>query len=165
MNEELNDQQKIHEKIINQWYNGVRIRHKAHFVLASKYERRNLWFGFPIVILTAITGTSIFASFESSPEPWMKILVGCLSILAAVLASLQTFLGYNQEAEQHKNAATKFGALRRELEERISLDQYQIDKIFIEDFRKRWDSLEQESPNIPSIIYDKYKHYYERKKL
>lgn len=167
MSNEQNEMQKSQDKIIHQWYVGVRIRHKAHYILASDYEKKNLKFGVPIVILSSIAGTSIFASLESSPETWIKILIGCLSITAAVLASLQTFLDYNKQAERHKNAGTKYGTLRREIEERISLlDSENItDKKFIEDFRKKWDALDQESPTIPSKVYDEYKKYYERKKI
>ena len=48
--------------------------------------------------------------------PWLQILIGLASVAAAILSSLQTFLGYSERAEKHRLAGAKYGALGRELE-------------------------------------------------
>src|SRR5436190_1807437 len=67
--------------------------------------------------LTAAVGTTVFSSIASSPQLWVKILTGIMSMAAAVLAALQTFLKYSERAAQHKAAAQNYGMLRREYEE------------------------------------------------
>jgi hypothetical protein len=86
-------------KILRQWHRGLSISHKAHAVAATAFHHRNLYLGIPVVLLSTIAGTAIFGSLESSPEIWAKIFVGLLSLAAAILASLQTFLRYSELSE------------------------------------------------------------------
>ena len=103
-------------KRLDEWHTGLRICHKSHMRCATFYERWNLGLGIPVVALTAIAGTAIFATLETSPQAWAKIFIGLLTVLAAILSSLQTFLRFSELAERHKVAAVKYGALRREIE-------------------------------------------------
>ncbi|MFN2517260.1 MAG: hypothetical protein ABR556_13715, partial [Pyrinomonadaceae bacterium] len=55
--------------------------------------------GVPAVIFSSVVGTTIFAGLEkNSPK---APLVALASILAAVLAGLQTFLRLSERAAQH----------------------------------------------------------------
>jgi len=47
----------------------------------------------------------------------MRIVAGLLSVLAAILASLQTFLKFSERAQMHREAGARFGALVKELEQ------------------------------------------------
>ena len=76
------------------WYERVVATQKGHYYAADHYGRLNYWLGIPVMVLTTIVGTSVFASLQEKPEPWLLILIGFASVLAAVLASLQTFLGF-----------------------------------------------------------------------
>jgi fatty acid desaturase len=109
-------------ELLSTWRQAIRVCHKAHVRSAAILQRRNRAFGIPVVILSTIAGTAAFATLESAPALWIKILVGLLSVLAAVLASLQTFLGYSELAERHKAASQRCGALRREIEEVLALN-------------------------------------------
>jgi hypothetical protein len=75
------------------------------------------------------------------------------SVTAAILTSLQTFLGYAEKAEKHRIAGAKYGAIGRELEILRSLPEVEVEKI--NDLRQRLDSLAEESPNNPLRIYNK----------
>jgi hypothetical protein len=82
----------------------------------------------------------------------MQIVVGLASVAAALLASLQTFLGYSERAEKHRIAGAKYGALGRELEQiRASDTTLTFDEISA--VRKRLNDLAVESPNNPLPIY------------
>ena len=141
--------------LLQQWRNGLTILHRAHFESARHCERRNLMLGIPIVILTTIAGTTVFATLESRPELWVKIGIGLLSVIAAVLASLQTFLRYSELSEKHKAAAVRYGALRREVEEVIvhCTDSSPCPREFLQNLRSRWDSLDQDSPTVRQKVY------------
>jgi hypothetical protein len=142
------------DTILQQWYNGIRISHRAHYEAARQFEVRNLYLGVPIIILTAASGTSILATLGAETDVRAKALIGGLSILASILASLQTFLRYSEMAERHKTVATKYGILRRELDELMLTPQEgkSLKPEFITDFRKRWDAVDEESPSIPDKI-------------
>ena len=106
----------------------------------------------PVIALTALVGTSVFATLQSDAGPRVQITLGILSVAAAVLASLQTFLGYSERAEKHRVAGAKYGALARHLEELLAVSgEPQADAI--EGIRGAIDSLALESPNTPLKIY------------
>ena len=75
-----------------------------------------------------------------------------MSISAAVLASLQTFLAYSERAEKHRVAAAKYGALCRELDT-IRAELISISPELVESIRGKLDALAIESPQTPIKYY------------
>jgi hypothetical protein len=67
-------------------------------------SRLNYLLGVPVVVLTTFVGTSVFATLQEDVNTSLRILVGAVSVFAAVLASLQTFLRYPERAEKHRIA-------------------------------------------------------------
>src|SRR5439155_18704579 len=61
--------------------------------------------GVPTITLSAVVGTSVFSALGQNPEQLLKLLVGILSVTAAVFAALQTFMDYPARAERHRAAA------------------------------------------------------------
>jgi hypothetical protein len=47
---------------------------------------------------------------------WVKMLFGLLSLLMAILASLQAFLKYSEQAGNRSNASTRYQALFNEID-------------------------------------------------
>jgi hypothetical protein len=129
----------------------VSVTQNAHYLSADHFARWSRWLGIPVIALSAIVGTSVFATLQKQPEVWVQISVGLGSVAAAVLASLQTFLGYSERAEKHRVAGAKYGAIGRELETLVSSENPA--EGLIDELRKRLDSLALESPNNPLRIY------------
>lgn len=127
---------------------------RAHYISAEYFSRKGYWLGIPVIALSTIVGTSVFASIQKQPAPSVQIAVGLASVLAAVLASLQTFLGYSTRVEKHRVAGAKYGALGRELEI-LRASNEAIPNEVIEELKKRLDALALESPNNSLQIYKK----------
>ena len=70
---------------------------EAHYARATRLADFNIWFGVPVVALTTLVATSVFATLQKDVRIELRIAVGIISALAAVLASLQTFLGSRSE--------------------------------------------------------------------
>lgn len=155
MNDAEREQDKL--ELLSSWKKGIRICHKCHVRSAAIMQRRNRALGIPVVILTSVAGTTIFATLEGSPEPWVRILIGLLSVIAAVLAGLQTFLGYGELAERHKTVSQKYGALRREIEEMLAIHHVarEVPDEFLASVRTRWDQVDDESPSLSQKLYDR----------
>lgn len=68
------------------------------------------------MILTTIVGTGAFAAINESTSNFWKVAAGTVSILAAILASVQTFLGYGERSDRHRVAATRYANTRRSIE-------------------------------------------------
>ncbi len=137
--------------VAQQWYNRAALVAHGHYRAALRFSRLNYWFGFPSVVLATIVGTSVFATLQAKPEFWWQVLVGVMSIAAAILSALQSFLGYSDKAEKHRAAGAKYNAIGRELELWLSLPQEDLQRL--DAIRQRIDSLAQESPHIPESVH------------
>jgi hypothetical protein len=138
--------------VVAAWYQRVTMTQRAHYLSVAHYSRKSYWFGIPVIALSTVVGTSVFATLQSQLQLWLQIAVGLASVLAAVMASLQTFLGFAERAEKHRIAGAKYGALGRELEALLASRNDPSDEV-VADVRKRLDALALESPNNPLPIY------------
>jgi hypothetical protein len=82
---------------------------------------------------------------------------GVMSVLAAVLASIQTFLNYAERAEKHRVASIKCGAFRREIDHFFALPpERRVDTVaFCNEMRVRLDNILEESPPL-SVFEDEF---------
>jgi hypothetical protein len=126
---------------------------EAHYDLASRLAQDNIRFGVPVVILTSLVGTSVFASIGRTVDIWLRIGIGMISVLAAVLASLQTFLRFGERAEKHRSAAELWASIRREIDEMLALHPTYLasrgdPQKYLDDLRRRMDEIAQQSPEM-----------------
>jgi hypothetical protein len=138
--------------VLRQWYERVCATQRAHYRSADHFGRKHLALGIPVIALSTLVGTSVFATLQEQPTIWLQIAVGLASVLAAVLASLQTFLGWSARAEKHRIAGAKYGAIGRKLEAMLASPVVPSDEE-IDKLRERLDVLALESPNNPLRIY------------
>jgi hypothetical protein len=138
--------------VLDDWYQRVSVTQRAHYLSAEHFGRKKYWLGIPAVILSTVVGTSVFATLQKQPIAALQIAVGLGSVFAALLTSLQTFLGYGERAEKHRISGAKYGALGRELEMLRASNETPSDEV-ISDVRKRLDTLALESPNNPEPIF------------
>ena len=143
-------------------YYRVRAQRKArsHYLTAKRNSRMHTNLGVPVVVISTIVGSTIFATISDDPAVGWKIVAGLLSITAAVLAALQTFFKYSELAEKHRVSGAEYASLKRRL------DSYQL--LFAESDGNRkdyldalesivtdLDQLERDSPDVPDDLYDK----------
>ncbi len=106
--------------LLSGWLARVAAGQHAHYLAAGRLRRYNLFLGIPTIVLTTIVGTSLFATLSSANNrvaAWVRLTIGMISILAAVLAAIQTFLRFADRAEHHDVAADWFSAVRRDMEQ------------------------------------------------
>ena len=77
-------------ELLREWSTRAGASADAHYELCTRLSRANLRFGVPVVVLTTFVGTSVFATLQHHVNIALRITVGMVSVLAAVLASLQT---------------------------------------------------------------------------
>jgi hypothetical protein len=134
---------------------------RSQFLAAKAAQAKNVWLGVPVVVTTAIVGTTIFATLSERPDIRWQITTGLLSIAAAVFASLQTFFRYSEAAEKHRSAGSGFGTLYRKFE--LFLLKFhsatpQDRTKALEDLQSLVDAynlLEAVSLDVPDSLYDK----------
>jgi hypothetical protein len=108
------------EQLLRGWLLHAHKARDRHEESARFCESRRYLFGGAAVVLSAVSGSTVFASIGGSPDALAIVLVGGISILAAVFAALQTFLDYPGRAARHHVAAVKYKAIIRELEQALT---------------------------------------------
>ena len=146
------------EELINDWNFRVYRMQISHFKSAEHFRRMHQLLGVPVVALSAIVGTTIFVNLQQqSNSSVVQVVAGMLSVLAAVLASLQTFNKYSERATEHHVAGAKYAGLRMELQKLsvfMPLENQELNE-FLESFRVRWVSLAEQTTTVPKRIFDK----------
>lgn len=138
-----------HRKVALEWSNRVAAVAHGHYLAASRYSRLHFWLGLPTVLLATIVGTTVFATLQQKPEIWLQITVGLMSITAAVLSALQSFLNYSDKTEKHRTAGARYNAIGRELEQFLAQED---NWALLDTIREKIDQLSQESPHIPNTV-------------
>jgi hypothetical protein len=155
------------EDLYGSWHRRVAAAERGHRLMADRLRRRHLLIGIPVVVLTTLVGTSAFASLNSAQSDSITtrgvdsdvalLLVGTISVIAAVLSSLQTFLRYATRAEAHRIAALRYETLRREMAKELTIPREargDPDRD-LDSARQRMDRYSKESPNIGERQWNK----------
>lgn len=124
---------------------------EVHFQTAEYLGRWNLFLGIPVVVLSAIVGTSLFATLSKDVNVGIRITAGVISVIAAVLASVQTFLRFGARSEQHRVAAERWSAIRREIEKALALPPELAGnpKQLMDDVNVHMDDAAEKAPAMP----------------
>lgn len=138
--------------LLDDWFSRLRESQFAHYEAAKAYERLNFFLGVPVVALSTLVGTTVFATLGQSLSPIVQICVGLVSVAAAVLAGIQTFLRFAERAEKHRSVAAGYGATRREIEEIRALGE-DVSKDALAALRHRIDELAKEAPHVSKAIW------------
>jgi len=149
------------------WLRSLMILHRGHWNAARIFDRVNLLLGIIATVMAAISGATAFSKFgELVTSVWSQLVISLFGLMAAAIVAVQTFFRSSELASRHKQAAVKFGQLRRELEESFDLGlpaNFDARKEFLTSFRERWKVVDDKSPSIPDRIYQKAKTETEKK--
>lgn len=127
----------------------------SHLRAAARYSQLHQVLGLAVTVISVIVGTSVFSTLSSNKNPWLLGMVGAISVIAAVLSGIQTFLNLGQLADQHRSAANKLGQLRRRMEELLNASGTPADlDSLVKAIREDWDRLEDEAPTVPQRFHD-----------
>ncbi len=140
------------EVLITDWFRRARESQQVHYACATGFGRLHFALGIPTIALTAAVGTAVFASLESSPSGPMRVAIGLVSMLATVLASLQTFLGFARRAESHRTTAAAYGTIRRSLEHIKTFPPASDHDLQnkVASIQQRMDAVAEASPHVPA---------------
>lgn len=138
------------EQLLRDWRNRVYAAQAAYYEEAERLRYRNYQIGIPVVFVSSMVGTAVFAD-------WIKYRwwIGSVSILAAILSSLQTFLKLGESASLHGAAADWFAAIRRDIEEVLVLppELRGGPKDCLDSIRQEMNKAGQKSPELSERLW------------
>lgn len=143
---------EIPENLLRRWLKRARENNFAHYYAEHQLNNLHLLLGIPATVFAATVGTAVFASLENSASLWMKIGVGLISIVTAILSGLQTFLRFSEKAERHRKTAVDYGSARRTIELHLVYTNHltydESTKIL-----ERLDKIAEEAPNVSQRLW------------
>jgi hypothetical protein len=113
--------------LLEDWHRRTTQAQFGHQMEAERTRTWTLSLGIPVVIFTTIVGTGSFAAINDSTTNTWKVAAGVISILAAILASVQTFLGFAERSDRHRIAAARYASTRRSIE--LALTSHDTDAV------------------------------------
>jgi len=145
-------------QLLEEWNERVTLEQRAHYEASLLFGARKLRIGVPSVILSTIVGTAVFASLsEAEVSVVLRVITGTLSVVAAILAALQTFLGYSERGANHQRARTEYGKIRRTIEQLLVGDHSTSLSQEITDVREQIDAADEKAPDVPNRAWKKAK--------
>ena len=135
-------------ELLENWHQRVYAAQSAHYAAADRFRLLNYVVGVPAIVFSSIVGTAIFAGLEQDAP--RTLVVASISILAAVLGALQTFLRFPERASQHATAADWYSAIRRDIEETLHLPVEFRGKAkdCLDSVRKEMNRVAQDAPEL-----------------
>jgi hypothetical protein len=144
------------QDLVLTWIRRARESQMSHYEMANILSARDRWLGVPVISIAAVVGTSVFASLTvQAVAPPIRIALGLLSVLAAVLAAMQTFFRFAQRAEKHRAAGARYGATRRKLEAIYAGDSRSREGNYLSTIREELDRLADISPHVPPGVFNR----------
>jgi hypothetical protein len=145
------------EHLLREWQSRAALALFAYNRAASRCRAWDTRLGGLIAVLSAIVGTSVFATLQNNLSVAAKITVGMVSVTAAVVAGVQAFATLSKRAYEYERAARIFGSLRRQIEEARWLLHDDSDAMAarVSELRLRLDDAARDSPNTPPRIWNR----------
>lgn len=152
---------KQQELILKKWSeigSSYRFMHDRSF---TKYEKRNLRFALPVIVISTVTGTANFAqgSFPATWNVYIPLVIGFFNLLAGLITTIAQFLRVSELLEGHRAATIAYSKFSRNIAVELSLpkDDRNMDGTeFVNTCRGELDRLIEQSPNIPIDILRRF---------
>jgi len=145
------------ERILKNWSeigSSYRFLHDKAF---NKYDRCNMCFSLPVIILSTLTGVANFAqsSFPIETRPIVSVVIGSLNIIAGLITTIAQFLKVAEKMEGHRAASVAYSKFSRNISVELSLpvkERLVNGTDFLSTQRSELDRLIEQSPNIPGDV-------------
>ncbi len=142
---------KIEQKhLLQTWRHELGILLNSHYMRSISIRRMNHILGIPVILISMSVASYIFFTITHNPDFWVKMIAGMLLLLGAILSSLQTFLKYSEQAENHRNASARYQSLHHSLDQLLAFppkDETML-AAWCDKLRDRWDELNLEAPSV-----------------
>jgi hypothetical protein len=145
------------ELILKRWSeigSSYRYLHDKSF---KKFDRQNMWFALPVIVISTITGTANFAqgSFPDEWKDYVPLGIGFFNLSAGLITTVSQFLRVSELLEGHRAASIAYSKFSRNISVELSLpikERTEDGSVFISNCRAELDRLIEQSPDIPEDI-------------
>lgn len=151
---------EVVDELLYKWCSRVKRSQFAHRFTAKGLSGLHLILGISAVVMATVTGTAIFASLETGLPGYGRILTGLLSLAAALLSALQTFLRLDERSKMHQRADASYSAIRQRIEQYQAIRHekgYEAEDLegFLALVGREMSTLSKDAPLVPERYWQK----------
>ncbi len=146
------------DKLLRAWQRQTQQNEKLHRKQSTIFSRKFYWIGGTAIVVGSVTSSGEFASFTECSDGawcdfkmWFRFILALATVVVTILAGLQTFLGYEGESKNHKEAANKYHALRNVIANILAFPPTQRGDPteILNSIRNQFEDIINSSPNLP----------------
>ena len=136
--------------LLRRWRDEIRVRANAQQIAAADDARNNLVLGVLVTTLAAIGASGILTG---SSDVRVTSMAGLITLLAAVLAGVQTVVRFGERSGAHRGAAASFGRVKTRLDLLIARGRVPTDSE-LDDLTVVLERLDSETPVVSGRLWD-----------
>jgi len=169
----MNGWSKEQDQLMADWSDIAGCYRWMHDKAEKIYTAKNMRMTIPVIILSTLTGTasvgiSSIAGGNDEVQKYLNFGIGGVSLVAAILTTLNNFLRYAQLSEANRVSGVSWGKLQRAIAVELALNPVErMDSLdFLKICRAELDRLIEQSPAIPDDVIEAFeKEFADNKKL
>jgi hypothetical protein len=147
---------RYHEKLIQHWSRQCKTYSIMHTLTAQYYSVLDRRLGMPVVILGALTASTIFSTSQGQDVySYMKYINGCMVLLMTTLTGITRFLGTHEKQQKHTSAAFKYTAIAMNVDTTLSFPRNERKEIPIEmlnSVKSNILEIREHAPDLPTWV-------------
>jgi hypothetical protein len=147
--------------LLYKWERRVMLAIFSHARSADRCAAWDIRLGSSSVVLTAIVGTSVFATLQADPGTATRVGVGVLTVAAVATSAVHVFAGLVDRKVVYERASRRYAAIRRRIEiTRVQLSTTGESPAVweeVEAIKEEMDSAAASSPNAAGRLWDQVK--------
>ena len=136
--------------LLRRWREYAEWAREIHNTRQSRYAYLNFGFGIPIAVLSITVSTGTIAFLGETIGTYFRVFGALLSLVAGVLAALQTFIKPSEKSKERQIAACGYSDLVREMDQCLANPPDTIEELdqVVKEFGDRMEKLEKDSPGL-----------------
>jgi len=169
----MNGWSKEQDQLMADWSDIAGCYRWMHDRAEKIYTAKNMRMTIPVIILSTLTGTASvgigsIAGGDEQVQKYLNFGIGGVSLIAAILTTLNNFLRYAQLSEANRVSGVSWGKLQRSISVELALNPLErMDSLdFLKICRAELDRLIEQSPAIPDDVIAAFeKEFADNKRL
>ena len=142
-------------ELLGRWEERARLALFAYNRAANRCRSWQTLLGGATAALAATVGTAVFATLGQSLSLVPRVIVGLVSVSAAVLSAIQTFAGLPDRIATYERAARRFASVRRDVEVLRCASPGSLGPADLRELQVRLDHAAEDSPNAPRRLWER----------
>lgn len=161
---------KYNENILKSWAQMAKMYRIMHSLCSNYYEKLEKMLGIPVIILGAITASSILGTNTEDIKTikYITYLNGGLTLIITALSGINNFLGSSEKKTKHQTASFKYCIIAMNIDTILSFRRENRNcnpQEFIFEQKRAILDIRENSPEIHAGILSNYLKKYDKSLL